>query len=54
MRDRAGAVTCRMLVRPVDLTLEELTKLLTLGYKENIIDEKFLDELQASIKKIKS
>ena len=51
MRDRAGKVTCKMLVRPVDLTSEELLQLLVKGYKDGIIDDKFITSLVEKTKK---
>lgn len=42
MRDRAGQVANKMLVRPVDLTSDELLKLLVKGYQDGILDTDFI------------
>lgn len=47
MRDRAGKVTNKMLVRPVDLTSDELLKLLVNGYQNGILDKDFIKTLVA-------
>ena len=45
MRDRSGSITSRMLVRPVDLTEDELLKLLVLGIECGIISNKFISKM---------
>lgn len=49
MRDRGGKIQNRMLVRPCDLTIQELYSLLCKAIKEKILPDDFIKHLQEMV-----